>query len=166
MIRYPRFWGGAIVWRIFDKSGDDLVPNFIHQHVMQAYGDLGSHSTLENDTNPVDKVPMGVDGYDSEVIMDVNMFDGIDGSEESDDIQQCIGMRHQEVCLLSSQVLPMRHELINSCAEFEHQLSIIRSQLTRLNQNLTCFANHPLNMIHRPVEIEVEEEKQEEEAAP
>ena len=67
---------------------------------------------------------------------------------------------------MSSQVLYMRHEVIDSCAVFEPKFSIIRSQWTRLNQFFTSFSNCPLTMIWWPMEICVVEEKQVEKAAP
>jgi hypothetical protein len=38
--------------------------------VVGAYSDLGQQNALENGTNPVKKVPLAVDGHDSEVIFD------------------------------------------------------------------------------------------------
>ena len=43
---------------------DGLVPDCIRSHVVGAYSDLDQRNALENDTNPVKKVPLAVDGHD------------------------------------------------------------------------------------------------------
>ena len=58
-------------------------------------------------------------------------------------IQVRLGLHHQEVCMLSSQVLHLHRELADTQVEHLRQLDIIRGQLTRLNQNFLRFANLP-----------------------
>ncbi len=64
----------AMLWRIFDSSGDGLVPDCICSHVVGAYSDLGQWNALENGTNLVEKVPLAVDGHDLEVINALSLF--------------------------------------------------------------------------------------------
>ena len=62
--------GRAILWRIVDPSGDDLVPDEHCRRVMAKYLDLGVHNLLSLGSNPVRKVPLIVDGYDAKVLID------------------------------------------------------------------------------------------------
>ena len=124
--------------QIFDSSGDGLVPDCIQSHVVGAYSNLGQWNALENGTNPVKKVPLAVDGHDLEVIIDeIIGGDGAGGDvggEGEGDVRIQLGLHHQEVRMLSSQVLHRRCELADTQAKHVRQLGIIRGQLTRLNQ--------------------------------
>ena len=62
--------GITILWRMFDPSGDDLIPEEQRSRVMARYGDLGNANLLAPGTNPVRKVPLVVDGCDAEVLID------------------------------------------------------------------------------------------------
>lgn len=62
--------GRAALWRLFDPSGDNIVPEEMRARVMARYADLGHDNTLPAGTNPVRKVPLIVDGADSEVLVD------------------------------------------------------------------------------------------------
>ncbi len=49
----------------------------------------------------------------------------------------------QEVCLLSSQVIHLRHELADAHAETDRQLGTLKCQMARMNNNISCLANRP-----------------------
>ena len=65
------------------------------------------------------------------------------GGEGDGDVIMRLGLRGQEVHMLSSQVLHLRRELADTQAKHVRQLGIIRGQLTRLNRNFLLFANRP-----------------------
>ena len=137
----------AMLWQIFDSSGDGFVPDCIRSHMVDAYSDLGHHNALENSTNPVKNVPFAVDGHDLEVIIhEIICGDGAGGEvggEDDGDVLIQLGLHRQEVNMLSSQVVHLLHELADTQAKHVRQLGIIRGQLTRLNRNFLRFANHP-----------------------
>ena len=85
-----------------------------------------------------------VSGYNTEVMMDLLEEDFVgEGVSAVDKVCRSIAVRNQEVHLLSSQDIHLRHELSDAQAEGEHQLGIIKNQLARLNNNLSCLANRP-----------------------
>ena len=103
--------GCAILWRIFDPSGDDLAPDEHHRRVMARYLDLGVHNLLSLGSNPVRKVPLIIDDYDAELLIDrvVSGYEygdegTVDGKiNDSLGVRQRLGMRRQEIQLLASQ---------------------------------------------------------------
>ena len=52
-------------------------------------------------------------------------------------------VQNQEVRLLSSQILHLRHEQCDARTEGDRQLTIMKRKLARLSNNLTRFANRP-----------------------
>ena len=88
----------AVLWRMFDSSGDGLVPDCIHSHLVGAHSDLGQWNALENSTNPVKKVLPAVDGHDLEVIVDEiiggDVVRGEVGGEGDGDVHVRLGLRH------------------------------------------------------------------------
>lgn len=100
-------FGRAILWRVFDPSGDDLVPDDMRRRVMARYDDLGAHNLLPRGTNPVKKVPLMVDGFDTEVLIDRIVDDEDDGEGGGggdggtvvvgSDVRQRVGLRKQEL---------------------------------------------------------------------
>ncbi len=98
--------GRAILWRMFDPSGDELIPEEQRSRVMARYADLGSDNLLAPGTNPVRKVTLVVDGYDAEVLIDQVVGGEEDGAVRTiadPDVRQRLGMRNQEIRLLASQ---------------------------------------------------------------
>ncbi len=136
--------GRAMLWRLFDRSGDDCFPEHRRNQIMQAYRDLGFRNTLEDGCNPVKKRPLVVSGHDAEVMMDL-LEDDIEGEGVSaaDTVRRSIAVRNQEVRLLSSQVIHLRRELSDARAEGDRQLGILKRQLARLNNNVSRLANRP-----------------------
>ena len=96
--------GRAMLWHLFDHSGDDCFPEHRCNQIMQAYRDRGFHNTLEDGCNPVKKRPLVVSGYDTEVMMDLLEEDFVgEGVSAVDTVRRSIAVRNQEVRLLSSQ---------------------------------------------------------------
>ena len=131
--------GRAMLWRIFDRSGEGLVPSAHRVRIMARYEDLGADNHLEPGTNPVKKVPVVVNGYDAEVLMDeIVVGDNGDNDEGPSVVLQRMGLRHQEIGLLASQVTHLRRELLDSQLEHERQMQVSCSVLfwfTSLNHN-------------------------------
>ena len=60
----------AMVWRMFDECGEELVPSEQRQQIYERYEDLGASNLLPVGANPVQKIQLVVDGYDPEVLFD------------------------------------------------------------------------------------------------
>ena len=54
--------GHAVLWRMFDPSGENLVPEEHRSRVMARYGDIGVNNLLSQGTNLVKKVALVVEG--------------------------------------------------------------------------------------------------------
>jgi hypothetical protein len=61
--------GHAMLWRIFDSSGELLVPEDQTQHILDRYLDI-RHKSIADGSNPIKKVPLIVDGFDAKVLME------------------------------------------------------------------------------------------------
>ena len=131
--------GRAMLWRLFDRSGDDCFPQARRVQIMQAYNDLGGRNALEEGCNPVKRVPVVVSGHDSEVMMDILEDDeGYIG-----DVRRSLAVRNQEVRLLSSQILHLRRELTDARAEADRQLGILKRQIARMSNNISRLSSRP-----------------------
>jgi hypothetical protein len=104
--------GRVVLWRMFDPSGENLVPDEHRSRVMARYGDIGVNNLLSQGTNPVKKVALIVDGYDAEVLINKAVGgddddDGMNDNNKNDKnpliVRQRLGMRRQEIRLLASQ---------------------------------------------------------------
>ena len=115
--------GRAMLWRIFDMCSDDLVPREQRRRILELFEDLGVNNLLPAGKNPVRKIPVVVDGYDTEVLMD-QIVGGDDVDENNNTAPQRIGLRRQEIRLLASQVTHLRRELADSWVEHERQLQV------------------------------------------
>ena len=107
--------GHSVLWRVFDWSGDAFPPHR-HEQIMSAYRDLGACNVLEEGCNPIKRKPLIISGHDTEVIIDLLLDDGSDEAPGVD-VQRSLAVRNQEGCLLSSQILHMRRELVDDRAE-------------------------------------------------
>ncbi len=81
---------------------------------MDAYASLGGRNMLGQGEYLVKKIPLGVIGVDSELVID-ELLD--DQNEASGDAPVCTGMERQDVHLLSSQVLHLQQELRHACGK-------------------------------------------------
>ncbi len=90
---------------------------------MELFEDLAVNNLLPAGKNPVRKIPVVVDGYDTEVLMD-QIVGGDDVDEDNNTVPQRIGLRRQEIRLLASQVTHLRRELADSRVEHERQLQV------------------------------------------
>jgi hypothetical protein len=136
--------GRAMLWRLFDRSGDDCFPQHRRQQIMQAYRDLGSRNILEEGCNPIKKRPLVVSGHDTEVMMDLLEGELVgEGTSGVDAVRRGLAVRNQEVRLLSSQVIHLRRELADARAEADRQLGILKRQMARMNNNISRLANRP-----------------------
>jgi len=74
--------------------------------------DLGLCNTLKDGCNPVKKRPLLISGHDAEFMMDLLEEDFVgEGVPAVDTLCRSIDLCNQEVRLLSSQVVHLRHEL-------------------------------------------------------
>ena len=135
--------GRALLWKIFHVSGEAL-PNEIRSRVFAAYNNLADH-TLQAGENPVRKIPLGVAGIDSELIIDEIMGeDNGTGGNNGGNHRANQGFQRQEVRLLSAQVLHLRRELTDSRAELERRDANFQRKLSRINTNVACIAAAPV----------------------
>ena len=79
-------------------------PHKIRARVMDDYACLVGRNTLSQGENPVKKIPLGVIGVDSELVIDELLHENEAGGTGGD-VRVRTGMERQEVRLLSSQVL-------------------------------------------------------------
>ena len=126
------FLGRAMLWRICDESGKHLVPHDQKERVSARLRDLGLDSTC----NPVKKVPLLVDGYDAEVVIDEYC-----GDDEDGDGGACgMALGRAEMRLMSSNISHLRQELRNAELEHLRQVQVkCRLYLVCFNFKLFCF---------------------------
>lgn len=79
--------GRAMLWRVFDSSGELLVPEDQKQRILDRYSDI-RHKTIADGSNPIKKVPLIVDGFDAEVLMET--VEGGDLTEEGERIASSV----------------------------------------------------------------------------
>ncbi len=84
---------------------------------------MSANNLLSVGTNPVKKIPLVVDGYDSEVLID-QVVGGEDDDTDNLVVIRQMGLRCQEIRLLASQVIHLRRELADSRVEHERQLQV------------------------------------------
>jgi hypothetical protein len=135
------FLGRAMLWRICDESGKHLVPHDQKERVSARLRDLGLDSTC----NPVKKVPLLVDGYDAEVVIDEYCGDDEDGDDNIGGVgggggggARGMALGRAEMRLMSSNISHLRQELRN--AELEHLRQLqVKCRLYLVRFNLFCF---------------------------
>ena len=66
-----------------------------------------------------------------------------EGALGLDAVCRSLAVRNKEACLLSSQVIHLCHELADACADVNCQLGILKYQIARINNNVSCLANRP-----------------------
>jgi hypothetical protein len=112
----------------------------IRARIMDAYAILGGRNMLGQGENPVKKIPLGVIGVDSELVID-ELLD--DQHKASGDARVRSGMERQEIRLLSSQVLHLRQELRDASGEQDQRYLLLRHELSRINKNVPWIAAAP-----------------------
>jgi hypothetical protein len=116
--------GRAMLWRMFDSSGDDLVPAEQKTRIMARYEDLGDRNTLAAGRNPIRKCPLVVGGFDTEVIIEkFDVQDG-DGGEVN---TRSMGLRVQELRLVASQLYHLRRDFANFRADHDRQMQVSKT---------------------------------------
>ena len=112
-------------WHVFDRCGDDLVPSEQHIRIFQRYKDLGVSNLIPIGVNHVRKIPLVVDGYDPEMLIDqIVGVDDDDDETNSPALIEQMGLHHQKIWLLALQVTHLRRELADSQVEHERQLQV------------------------------------------
>ena len=61
----------AVLLCIFESSGKEVIPPVLCVQIMQAYQDLGHHNGLEEGTTPIQRKPIAVTGFDTEVMIEI-----------------------------------------------------------------------------------------------
>lgn len=69
--------------------------------------------------------------------------------QDGADPRLALAQRNQEVRLLCSQVLQLRHEIINMRAEQERQMAILKRRFFRIDNNVARVANRPAYHVRR-----------------
>lgn len=140
-------FGHAVLFRLFDRTGEDAVPTPMRESIMRAYQDLGARNLLEEGCNPIRRWPLIVTGYDTEVMIDKMEMEGDEdeggGIGADVDGRRLVMVHIQEVRLLSLQILHVHRELCDARTEGDRQITIMKRKLTQMSNNLTCFANRP-----------------------
>ena len=115
-----------MLWRIFDGCGDVLVPTEQKSRIMARYADLRDRNSLAEGSNPVKKVPLVVDGYDAEVLIEaIEECEGEDGGGGAgSNYFQRMGLRRQEIRMLASQVNHLRRELAEQNLETDRRIEV------------------------------------------
>jgi hypothetical protein len=151
--------GRALLWRIFDESGDNVIPDSIRNRVMAAYGNINEGN---NEGNPIMRLAIGVDGVDSQLVIDT-LFD--DDDDEGNDGGDRHGRRvrrridRHENAFLRSQVMHLRREQSELLTQLERRDEIMQHSLQRINRNVQRIANSPFRrQVNGPVTNEDEEE--------
>ena len=132
--------GRALLWRIFDESGSNVIPDSIRNRVMAAYGNI--HDGID-EGNPILRLAIGVDGVDSELVIDVlfNDDDGNNSDRQERHVRRRID-RHENQ-FLRSQVMHLRRQQDDLMTQLERQDEIMRHSLQRINRNVTRIASLP-----------------------
>ena len=118
-------FGHAVLFRLFDRTGENATPTPMRESIMRARQDLGARNLLEEGCNPIRRRPLIVVGYDTEVMIYVMEVEGDDdeggGIGANVDSLRSAMVCNQEVCLLSSQILHLRRELCDAQTEGHRQ---------------------------------------------
>ena len=120
--------GRSVLWRSFDRSGDDAFPPHRREQIMSAYRDIGARNILKLGCNPVKRKPLIVSGHDTEVLIDL-LLDDSDEATPGVGVRRSLAVRNQEVRLLSSQIIHMHCELVDARAEADRQMASSRDKL-------------------------------------
>lgn len=140
--------GRAVLWALFDPIQRRRIPEHRRQQMLLAYQGLGDRNTLPEGENPVQRKALVVVGHDAEVVMDL-VSDEIGNGSSGTSLSLTLAQRNQEVRLLSSQVLQLRHEQIDTRAETERQFAMLRRRLGRMDNNLSRLANRSFQPLRR-----------------
>ena len=150
--------GRAVMWKVFEKSvGDEAdlhcIPGEMLARVMSAYRDLGDRCGLEEQENPIARLPLGVTGVDAQLIVDVIMTEGASEAvgRSGHDWRAQAGLERQEVRLLSSQVLHLRREFGDLREEVNRGSHTNRAAFGRLSRTLTRISASPAMRLVRAV---------------
>lgn len=138
--------GKALTWKIFSDSSSG-VPNLIRNRVLEAYQDVVHGPDFDVESNPIDKLALGVDGSDAELVLEVLFTeDDVETSRPDSGDATRVNMRsvqRQEIFLLRSQILHLREENRNLMKELERRDDKIMQQLRYINMNVRRSANAP-----------------------
>ncbi|KAL7544339.1 hypothetical protein ACHAWF_007731 [Thalassiosira exigua] len=133
------------LWKVFHDKSREHVPSQFKERTLPAYRDLGDRNSLEADTNPVAKVPLGIAGIDTEVIIEEIMVSdpGNDGNPQVRDFCVHRGMTRQDIRLLLSQMMYLWRGLADTRAKSERWDVQLKHKLTRLIRNVARLAAIP-----------------------
>lgn len=139
-----KLFGRAVLFCIFDSSGEEAIPPVLCVWVVQAYQDLGCCNGLVEGTNPIQRKPITVTGFDMEVIIEILEDDPeFEANQTQGDLRLRNAIQAQEVRLLSSQVQNMRRELCKARNEAVRQISIFKCSLACMSNNISHLASRP-----------------------
>jgi hypothetical protein len=112
-----------MLWRMFDSSGEKLVPAEQKRRILERYTDI-PHKTIQVGVNPIKKVPLIVDGFDAEVLIEIADAVMMKEGEQAAASVPRLGLRCQKLCLLSSQVHHLHTENAEQRLEHERQVQV------------------------------------------
>jgi hypothetical protein len=155
--------GRDVLWKVFaaaysEEEEPHGMPASLSSRELAAYGDIGERCTLPPTENPIARLPLGLTGVDSQLIVNLIMTDADNnGGGGGTDFRTRAGMEREEVRLLSSQVLQLRRELADSRDEATRRDFSTKNTLSRLNRNVARLAVLPLR---RSVDIDASQEEE------
>jgi hypothetical protein len=147
--------GKALLWKIFSNASScvpqmiSCVPQMIRNRVLNHYKDVTHSPGFESSDNPIEKLPLAVDGADAELLLDILFLEGNNAEENhsaGDDTTRPNGTRsveRQEIHFLRSQILHLREENSDLKKELERRDRKILQQLNFINLNIRRIANAP-----------------------
>lgn len=136
----------ALLWALFDETQALRIPEPRRQQMMHAYNSLGERNRVPAGENPVQRKALVIVGQDAEVVIDFVDAD-INGNDGGAAVASA--RNNQEVRLLSSHVLQLRHELVEQRAMYERQLAVLRRRLGRIDNNIARIASRPARPLRR-----------------
>jgi hypothetical protein len=143
--------GKAVTWKIFSNFNSG-VPNLIRNRVLEHYQDVVHGPDFEIESNPIEKLALGVDGSDAELMLDVLFMDDDvatphpdsgDNGRSTETRASMRSLQRQEILLLRSQILHLREENRNLMKELERRDAKIMQQLRFINFYVRRSANAP-----------------------
>lgn len=138
--------GRALLWALFDETQVLRIPEPRRQQMMHAYNSLGGRNRVPAGENPVQRKALVIVGQDAEVVIDF-VDEDINGRDGGAAVASA--RNNQEVRMLSSHVLQLRHELVEQRAMYERQLAVLRKRLGRIDNNIARIASRPARPLMR-----------------
>jgi len=144
--------GKAVLWQIFDSSGDEFVPEEIRHRVLVAYNALknSGRCTLQDGVNPISKRPIFITGVDAELIIEeeargdvIDNDHGNDDGADANDRRVRRRIEGEQVRLLSSQIVRLQRDINDLSIQLARRDEILSHNTMTINRNLARLSRAP-----------------------